>query len=83
MLRLLRLQSVKVVAMLIVRFIPSKRMSRGLLSKGLLIEQQSTNRLTNSNNFNNYAQNPASSITVTPNSGIAPDGTNTAFKGIQ
>jgi len=51
-----------------------------LTDQGLLIEQQSTNRVTNSNDFNNYAQNPANSITVDTNAGTAPDGTNTAFR---
>lgn len=48
-------------------------------SKGFLIEEQRTNLLTYSEQFDNAVWNRAASI-VTPNAAIAPDGTLTADK---
>lgn len=49
------------------------------VSKGLLLEGQSTNLLTYSEQFDNAAWNPPSALAgVTPNSSIAPDGALTA-----
>lgn len=49
-----------------------------LAARGILIEEQRTNLLTYSQDFTNAAWTQASSITVTPNTHVAPDGTQTA-----
>jgi hypothetical protein len=49
-----------------------------LQPKGLLVEEQRTNLLTYSEQFDNAAWNKASSSTVTPNAAVSPDGATTA-----
>lgn len=51
-----------------------------LQPKGLLIEEQRTNLLTYSEQFDNGAVWAQNSVTVTPNNTVAPDGTTTAEK---
>ena len=48
--------------------------------RGLLIEELRTNRITESQNFAVSYMTLGPSVVRTPNSGIAPDGTNTATK---
>jgi hypothetical protein len=47
------------------------------ISKGLLIEEQRTNIVTNSNNFSNWTQN---TINASSSAGLSPDGTSNAWK---
>jgi hypothetical protein len=49
-----------------------------LAAKGLLIEEQRTNLLLQSQTFDNASWSKTSGVTVTPNTTVAPDGTTTA-----
>ena len=51
-----------------------------LAAKGLLIEEQRVNLLTQSNSFSTSPWSTSAAFTATPNQIISPDGTNTGWK---
>ena len=53
----------------------------GRTDLGLTVNRAATNRyVTTTGNLLDPASNPGSNVTITPNAGVAPDGTNTAFR---